>query len=226
MSLPTPLNVAIEQAIEALLVLDPETRARLSAIEGKLICIRVSAPALSLALSVVDGKVHVVGDADDAADTTISGSARALRSLTAGNEALYRGEVSIEGDLHTGQQLKDILAGLDPDWEEFMAPVLGDAVTHRLGTLGRQFGGWLTRTRSSLQQNSRDYLQEESQLLAVDTQVRDFCSQVDEVRAAVDRLAARVQRLERQGNATGTISISNESDEGSTGSPAAPESGA
>ena len=30
MSLPTPLNVAIEKAIEALLVLDPETRSRLA----------------------------------------------------------------------------------------------------------------------------------------------------------------------------------------------------
>ncbi len=197
MSLPTPLNVAIEQAIEALLVLDPDTRARLAGIDGKLIRIVVTSPPLSLALSVVDGKVHVVGGADDSADTTITGSARALRSLSQGNDALYRGDVSIEGDLHTGQQLKEILAGLDIDWEEFLAPLLGDALTHRLGSLSRQFGNWVTRTRSSLQQNSRDYLQEETQMLAPESQVRHYCRDVDELRAAADRLEARVRQLER-----------------------------
>ncbi len=219
MSLPTPLNVAIERAIEALLVLDPETRARLSSIDGKLIRINVTAPAVSLALSIVDGKVYVVGDADDTADTTITGSASALRSLTSGNDALYRGDVSIEGDLHTGQQLKAILGALDPDWEEFISPVLGDALTHRLGTLGRQFGDWLSRTRSSLQQNSRDYLQEEAELLAPESQVRHFCSEVDEVRAAADRLEARVRQVERQRSGTKAGASGAEGSSGSAGTP-------
>lgn len=220
MSLPTPLNVAIEKAIEALLVLDPDTRSRLAAIDGKLIRIVVSAPAVSLALSINDGKVYVVGEADDAADTTIRGSAAALRSLSAGNDALYRGEVSIEGDLHTGQQLKEILADLDPDWEEFLAPLLGDALTHRLGSLSRNLGNWLNRTRDSLRQNTHDYLQEETDMLVAETQVRHFCSEVDELRAAADRLEARVRRLERKADPSG------DAGERQSDSSSAPESGA
>jgi len=226
MSLPTPLNIVIEQAIEALLVLDPDTRARLAAIDGKLIRIAVTAPTLSLALSVVEGKVYVVGEADEAADTTITGSAAALRSLAAGNDALYRGDVSIEGDLHTGQQLKDILAGLDPDWEEFVAPFLGDTLTHRLGSFSRHLGDWLTRTRSSLQQNTSDYLQEETELLAPESQVRHFCSEVDEARAAADRLDARVRRLERQRKASAEQKPAAGADTSSRNSSRAPEEGA
>lgn len=203
MSLPSPLNVAIERAIEALLVLDPDTRSRLATLEGKLIRIVVTAPTLSLALSVVGGRVFVVGEADDSADTTITGSAVALRSLTTGNAALYRGEVKIEGDLAAGQQMKAILGALDPDWEEFVAPFLGDALTHRLGTLGRYLGAWMTRTRESLRENTHDYLEEEAQLLAPESQVRHFCQEVDELRARADRLDARLRRLERQTSAAG-----------------------
>lgn len=198
MSLPSPLNVAIERAIEAMLVLDPDTRQRLDALDGKLIRFVVTSPRLSLALSVTGGKVFVVGSADESADTTLTGTAAALRSLTAGNDALYRGEVRIEGDLATGQQLKEILAGLDPDWEEFVAPLLGDTLTHKLGTMTRQLGQWMTRTRESLRENSRDYLQEEAELLATETQVRHYCDDVDDLRAAADRLEARVRKLEHR----------------------------
>ncbi len=197
MSLPMPLNVVLEQSIEALLKLDPETRERLSSLDGKLIRVNVSSPPLSVALSVADGKVYVVGDATTPADTTISGSLTALRSLAGGNDAVYRGEVTLEGDLGAGQQLKEILAGIDPDWEEIVSPLLGDTLAYRLGAAGRHLGSWLERTRSSLRQNTGEYLQEEAEVLAPNSAVREYCNAVDEVRAAADRLEARLRRLER-----------------------------
>ncbi len=197
MSLPMPLNIVFEQSIEALLKLDPETRERLASLDGKLIRINVSAPSLSVAMSVTDGKVFVVGDATTPADTTISGSLAGLRSLAGGNDALYKGEVTLEGDLGAGQRLKEIIAGIDPDWEEIVSPWLGDTLAYRLGVAGRQLSDWLERTRTSLQQNTSDYLQEEVEVLAPNSAVREFCNEVDDVRAAADRLEARLRRLER-----------------------------
>jgi ubiquinone biosynthesis protein UbiJ len=200
MSLPLPLGLAVEQGIEALMKLDPESRDRLAALDGKLIRINVTAPALSVTLSVVEGRVYVVGgvEEDSPADTTITGSLAALCSLTSGNDAVYRGEVSIEGDIGVGQQLKAVLAGLDPDWEEFISPLVGDSPAHWLGTNGRQLRAWLSRTRSAMQQNTSEYLQEEAEVLAPNSEVHAFCAEVDELRAAADRLDARVQRLERE----------------------------
>ena len=197
MSLPLPLKVVLEHSIEALLKLDPDTRERIASLDGKLIRINVSAPSLSVAISVTDGKVYVVGDATTPADTTISGSLAALRSLAGGNDALYKGEVTLEGDLRAGQKLKEILAGIDPDWEEIVSPLLGDTLAYRLGSAGRQLGNWLERTRASLQQNTGEYLQEEAEVLAPNSAVREFCAAVDDVRAAADRLEARLRRLER-----------------------------
>ena len=58
-------------------------------------------------------------------------------------------------------------------------------------------GHWLERTRASLQQNTSEYLQEEAEVLAPNAAVCDFCTEVDEVRAAADRLEARLRKLER-----------------------------
>jgi len=194
MSIPLPLGFAIEQAVEAALRLDPETRQRLLSINGKVVKLCVSSPPLTVVLSVVDGKVYVIGDGDEQADTTISGTLNALRSLTRGNDALYQGDVAIEGDIGLGQTLKDIVSKLDPDWEELVSPFVGDSLAHHLGVQHQQLRDWFTRTQSAFKQNASDYLQEEAEVLAPNSQVRYFCVEVDELRAASDRLEARVKK--------------------------------
>lgn len=195
MSIPLPLQFAIEKGVETLLRLDPDTRQRVSAIDGKVVKFRVSSPEFAVALSVVDGKAFVLGGDDEPADTTISGSLQALRSLTQGNDALYRGDVLIEGDIGIGQTLKEIAGALDPDWEELLSHVVGDSLAHHLGIQGNRFSEWFARTESTFKQNSSEYLQEEAEVIAANSQVRAFCADVDELRAASDRLDARVRRL-------------------------------
>ena len=202
MSLPFPLSLAVETAINAVLRMDPETQTKLLAIDAKMVRFNVQQPSLDLCLTFDDGRVNVLNDEHAPTDTTISGSLAALKSLTDGNDALYTGEVTIEGDLALGQQLKEIMAGVDPDWQEAVSPLIGDTLTHRLDRLQQNFSGWSTRTRRNARQNTSDYLQEEIQLLAPNSEVSRFCSDVDELRAATDRFEARLQRLERQNKDT------------------------
>jgi ubiquinone biosynthesis protein UbiJ len=203
-TLPSPINAAIEQSIEALLRLDTDTRDRLEQLDGRVIAVNILRPDVEFVLSIVDKQVNVIGGVDTPADTTLTGSLSAFKSLSSGNDALYKGEVSIEGDLHIGQQLKDIAAKLDPDWEEFLSPVLGDTVVHQLAVASQSLSSWFTRTRSSFEQNTSEYLQEEAELLAPNSEIRDFCVDVDDARASADRLEARVKRLERlTSNASG-----------------------
>lgn len=198
MSIPLPLVFAIEQGIEAVLRLDPDTRQKLQAINGKCIKICVSSSRITVTLSVVDGKVHVIGGDDEQADTTISGSLSALRSLAHENDAVYRGDVAIEGDIGLGQSLKEIINDLDPDWEESISPLVGDSLAHHLGVQRLRFSAWLERTESAFKQNAGEYLQEEAEILAPNSQVRAFCNEIDELRAGSDRLEARVKKLTDQ----------------------------
>lgn len=201
MNLPFPLLLTLEKSIETLLAMDPDTRERLRAIDGKTLRVNVKAPSLSLLLSVNDGRVQLLQpdeheEIESSADTTISGSLADLRSLLDGNQAVYSGDVLIEGDIGTSQELKQIIGKIDPDWQDAISPYLGDGLTHRLDMAQARLGRWLERTRTGARLNGRDYLQEELELLAPNTEVDWFCEQVDDIRANVDRLAARLQRLE------------------------------
>jgi len=199
MDLPLPLRVTAERGIEALLRLDPETRERLSALDGKVIAIHVTSPELNVVMSIVDKHIHFIGVIDTPADTTLTGTLSALRSMSAGNDALYRGEVTVGGDIGTGQLLREIIAELDPDWEGFLSPLIGDSLVHRAGVAGGLLSGWIKRTQEAMSQNTGEYLQEEVQLLAPNSEVTAYCTDVDDIRASVDRLEARVQQLEKTG---------------------------
>lgn len=195
MPLPLPLSLALEQLIKGLIKLDDETAARLDTLEGAVIRIVLSAPKLELVFSVVDREVNVLRVFDAEADVTIEGSLQALRSLRENSSALYRGDVKIEGDLEQAQALRDIVSGFDPDWEEPLSSILGDTVVHQLSAMGRDFTSWFERTSQGFRDNSSEWLQEEVELLAANSEVADFCTEVDTLRADVDRLEARIDRL-------------------------------
>ena len=204
MKLPLPLLITAEKAIAAVLRMDPDTQSRLSAIDGKVVQLNVVSPQFSVVVSVADGHISLdqpVSDDPDGvtADTTISGSLRDLRSLIDSNDALYKGAIRIEGDIGVSHQLKQIVSQLDPDWQDAVSPYLGDGITHRLDMVQSGFTRWLKRTGEALRMNTSEYLQEEAELLAAESQVRVFSEDVDEVRAAADRLDARVRQLENKG---------------------------
>lgn len=208
MMLPLAVTQVLEKAVEAVLRMDPETRARLASIDAQVVRINCRNPSICVMLAIVDGKV-LLSNPDDtvgidpSVDTTISGELSALRSLVSGNDAIYTGKVAIEGDIGTSQQIKHIIANLDPNWQDAVAPYLGDGLTHRLDVAQSRVRNWVLRTHEGAQRNTSDYLQEEIELLAPNSEVQQFCNDVDEVRAAADRLAARIQQQEAIHNQSG-----------------------
>lgn len=196
MKLPLPVVLLVQQAVNAITRLDPDTTRALDRIDGKVIRIQVSDLDMDVVLSVVDRHVDVLRVFDGDADTIVNGSLNHLLSLRQSNDALYRGDVRIEGDMAVGQELRDIIGAVHVDWEELMSPVLGDSTAQQLGQMGEQFTEWFTRSRNSVRQNTSDYLQEDAELLAAKGEVQRFCNEVDELRADMDRLEARLQLIE------------------------------
>lgn len=196
MHLPVPVAQALEKAIESCLVLDTESRDRLQQLDGKLIRICIDAPELIVDFSVCDGRVFLCCADEAQIDTTIRGSFQSLLSLLRSTDAMYTGDVKLDGDVHVAQSLKDILRELDPDWQQVLDPLLGDILTHRIDQLQARFRRWLGRVREGFEQNSSEYLQEEAQVLAPDSEIERYCRDVDECRASLDRLLARLEILE------------------------------
>jgi len=198
MNLPIPLAFAISQGIATVLRLDPHTKQALSAIDGKVVRVEVSAPTLVFHLIVVDNQIDVEGAFDAVPDTTLTGSASDLLSLRNQNDALYTGAVKISGDMGTGEQLRTIISNIDIDIEDVIAPITGGTVAHQLGRVGSSLTSWLSDTGSSLKRNTSEYLQEEAELLAPNSEVKRFTADVDAVREQLDRVEARIRAMEKK----------------------------
>jgi ubiquinone biosynthesis protein UbiJ len=134
----------------------------------------------------------------------LSGTPLAMAKMALGPDAskiLFTGEVTIRGDVETGQRFKRLLDELDIDWEEQLSRYSGDVVAHKLGDLLRATAAWGQQTLTILGQDAAEYLQLEGQDLPLPGTVRQYLQAVDAVRDDTARLEARVARLRQHLNA-------------------------
>jgi len=212
--IPDAVLAAAEAAINALLRLDPEGAARLGPVAGRVL--RVEFTGLGSRIDVVPGERTLAlfgdygfsDDGDSAAgpDCIVRATPAALLRMTLAKhreDAIFAGSVQIEGDNRLAQTLGEVIHGLDIDWEEQLARVVGDTLAHRIGVQARAGGRWAQRTSDVLTENLHEYLIEEWRLLPGPTELQAFCTDVDLVRDDIERLEARVLRLERQRPAAG-----------------------
>ena len=212
MATPAVLAGALESALNAYLRLDPDAAAGLGPLAGRTVLLRLEPPGLGLLLTPgADGSLRVreegEGEAqargdvrgDDAPvpDVTVEGSPLALMKLARGQGAGTPAAqaVKISGDIHTAQSLQAWLGGIDPDWEELLARVLGDVPAYQAGRLVRSLAAGGRQAGEKLRRDLADYLRYERGELPAPEEVEHFLDEVGRLRDDVERMSARVQRL-------------------------------
>ncbi len=204
MQIPVALLASIETAINAWLKLDDEAFARLAALEGKIIALRITGLDLTLYFLPSSQGIEVLGNypADGQVDATIKGSPLALMRLGVSDnagETLLKSDVEIEGDSRVAESFSAILRDIDIDWEELLSRVIGDTLAHKTGKLVKNASDWLRESAEAMQLNTGEYVSEEIHLTPTASEINHFLEQVDETRMAVDRLEARVKHLMKSG---------------------------
>ena len=192
------MTAVLEDAINRLLRLDPDTLARLGEFDGKCIGLRLAGDDRDLEFFLFPSAAgfRVRATHDTAPDVTIRGDVPVFTRLVFGGSPTTRaGELQISGDIDLGQDFQRILRALDIDWEERTAHVVGDVAAHQLGRVARGLRAWARQSGETLRQDVREYLQEESRLLAKRESVDRFLGAVDTLRADADRLEQRLTRL-------------------------------
>jgi ubiquinone biosynthesis protein UbiJ len=104
-------------------------------------------------------------------------------------------DVSIEGDMELGQQIRTLLKNIDIDWEEYLSKLTGDTIAHKIGNTVRHLFQWGKQTKDNLRQDVSDYLIEESRQLPHRLEVEEFLEQVSATRDAVERLQAKLSHV-------------------------------
>jgi ubiquinone biosynthesis protein UbiJ len=183
-----------EKMINTALHYDPATRLGLARLEGKILAVQISAPAINLFVMPMDDELRLMGNWDGDVDTRISGSLIALAQLAQTQvHNLKDSGVTVMGDLALLADYQRLLKNLDIDWEDMLSQFTGDIIGHQTAQLVRAKFGWVKDRTTSAQRLTKEFLTEELKTLPSKPELEDFYHQVDDLRLAVDRAAARVE---------------------------------
>ncbi len=167
-------------------------------LSGALIAVRVRDTALAAYFDVGDDTLGVVTTTTKDPDVIIEGSLVTLARMAGSSResAIRDGLLSLSGDAEIASRFQQLLEFAKPDLEEELAGVVGDVAAHRLGELARGLSHWGREARSTMGENIREYLQEESRDVPSRYEVERFSTDVSILRDDVARIEARLNRLQ------------------------------
>lgn len=195
-----PLLAAMEAGLNQLFAMDPETFARLERFKGRIIAFHITDIKQTLYFFPDQRGIQIVSHYEGEADTVISGSLAAFARMAMADEkaktaAVFKGDISISGDIALGQHFQSLFKQLDIDWEEHLSHITGDVIAHSLGNMARGLFGWGKDTLNSFTMDVSEYVQYESRDIASGPEINHFNTQIDQLRSDVDRAEARLKRL-------------------------------
>jgi ubiquinone biosynthesis protein UbiJ len=166
-------------------------------LSGTIVAVRVRNTALAACFVVQDDTLNVVASTSEEPDVVITGSIITLARMAgqSGEAAIRDGSLDLTGDAETANQFQQLLSFAKPDVEEELSGIVGDVAAHRLGEIVRGVGRWGRGARSTMGDNIREYLQEESRDAPSRYEVDKFTADVSALRDDVDRIEARLNRL-------------------------------
>ena len=132
-------------------------------------------------------------------DVQISGSVISFAKLLRNNspDALRDGTISINGDVAVAQKFQKLFAMIKPDIEEELSHFVGDIMANNIVTVSKKTGDWLHNTTDILQENIKEYLQEEIKLMPSKYEFNVFSKEVSKIRDDIERLEKKINEFQR-----------------------------
>ncbi|MEY3219115.1 MAG: hypothetical protein RIT27_472 [Pseudomonadota bacterium] len=185
------LEILINQA----LALDEVARQSMAKLKDKTLLIQIEGTPLSWCFAPKsDGFLQMPTEITQP-DVIISGMPFSLLRLLNEPTLLTTGIATLSGEMQVAQNFMTIFAQLQIDWEEQLSRLVGDVVAHQMGNLARNAQQYTQKTVQTLQQNTIEYLQEETRFLPTHPELALFCDEIDVLRSDVARLEKRLERL-------------------------------
>ena len=199
---PDPLLRPLESLLNRHIAGSSRARGLLAQVVGKSLEIRVAATPFRVRIEAAEDRIAIAAGSDAPADAVIEGTPLSLARLAAPDtaQAFRTGGLQISGDAETAQGFQRLFAAAQPDFEEELSRITGDAIAHHLASLAHSALRFGLKARDTFAQNVAEYLTEEGRDVPARFEVDEFLAGVDAVREATDRLEARLERLERPGS--------------------------
>ena len=191
----------LQKAINQYIALDPDSKHSLKKLSGKVIAIEIQlfANALIFYIKFNASGVILLSEYAGNADVTLSGTPFALVKLGLSNESemqsAFQNSINLTGDAKVGAEVKAFFDAIEIDWEEHLSHLIGDVLAHQVGTVMRSAFTWGQESKTAMQQNVTEYLQEEARQLPPREEIDDFFADLDRLVLDVERAYLRAQQL-------------------------------
>lgn len=195
------LLAGVEAGLNKVLALDATALPRLAALQGRVIAVDCTAPALRLFLLPGADGLRLAGHWEAPADCTLRAPAGRLLELAVRRDksaVLHAPDVELDGHSACLLDLAATLQDLELDWESALAEWLGPLGAVALARPLQGAGQWSGDALASLRLNLADWLAEEARLLAGRQEAEARFAELDDLKLALDRLEARSERLARR----------------------------
>ena len=190
------LGRALETALDRIVDLDPDTRERLAALDGRAITIDFRGTLPSMRMAVDGGRLRI-GPAfagDSALKVTATPASFLSMALARGKETTP-GRIDISGDAELARRLEQIATGFAPDFDEAFARVFGDVLGFQIARGVRRALEWSGRSARALAMDAAEFLTEEGRDLVAKPELEQFLDDIDTLREQADRFEARLRRI-------------------------------
>ena len=179
---------------------DSETAERLDRLHGRVICLQLATSTATVCIELGD-PIKVSRACEGEPSVSLKGHLHdfvAYAQASRAGDAFGAGRIEISGDLAAAQELQRLLQTLNPDFDSWLARVVGDAAAHRVGRTVRAGLELATHQSRRLREDLVEYLMHELRLVPTRQEVATLTRQIHEVADAAERAAARLAKLRRR----------------------------
>jgi len=194
--LPDALLAPVQAALDALVGARLRSRDQVKELADKVIQITVTGLDLSIYVCAEGERLVLRNAYDGTPDAAIAGSIPAFLRALAKPGATLPDDIAADGDTSLVRDLRDILSGLEFDWEDRLSKFTGDPLAHGIGELLRRGGRAVGYAGDRLLKDVAEYLRDETRDLVSKSEVAGFNDGVERMRDEVERFAARMAQVE------------------------------
>ena len=167
-------------------------------LEGKILSIQIKNTSHFYNVIMISNELNLHTNKENF-DVQISGSLISFTNLLRDNssDALRDGSIGINGDVAVAQKFQKLFEMIKPDIEEELSHVVGDVMANNIVKFSKKTGVWMINTRDILQENIKEYLQEEIKLMPSKYEFNFFSKEVSKIRDDIERLEKKINEFQR-----------------------------
>lgn len=191
------LTAGLETLSNQLLQLDQASGQRRSELQGQVLRIELR-PLKPLFFVVSEQQLDVLGHYEGEVDCGLSLHISSLPELSQSErlpELLKQDKLQVEGDIKLAQQFADLFLKLEPQLEEKLSSLIGDAPAHIAARAFKQLQGTIKSLAEQSPAHVAELARDEWQLLVGNGEYQRWALQVAQLQDRLEALSARVEAL-------------------------------